>query len=100
MQCFTIRLSRTSISMIRLGAHKCRVTFRTGGNNSAPWESYLLKMLNRHMLAAVFAMMFVAASPTALLIAQPTPPPEPGAATKDVRETPRGALLGYLDACR
>ena len=31
--------------------------------------------------------------------AQP-PTSEPGPASKDIRETPRGALLGYLDACR
>jgi MscS family membrane protein len=46
-------------------------------------------MLIRFMLAAAVA--------TTLLKAQTQPP---AAAAKDVRETPRGALMGYLDACR
>jgi MscS family membrane protein len=45
--------------------------------------------------------MLVAAAATAAITAQPPAPSEPApVTTKDVRETPRGTLLGYLDACR
>jgi MscS family membrane protein len=43
--------------------------------------------------------ILVAAVATGLGNAQPQTP-EPNPASKDIRETPRGALLGYLDACR
>jgi MscS family membrane protein len=42
-------------------------------------------------------LLFAAAVASSLLIAQPPAPP---AAVKDVRETPRGSLMGYLGACR
>jgi MscS family membrane protein len=44
--------------------------------------------------------ILLAAVVASSLAAQPAPPAESKPATNDVRETPRGALLGYLDACR
>jgi MscS family membrane protein len=44
--------------------------------------------------------MALAAVLAASILAQPAPPSEAGPAANDIRETPRGALLGYLNACR
>jgi MscS family membrane protein len=53
-------------------------------------ESYLLMLIRSILLVALAAS----------LRAQPPPPAQAKPATNDVRETPRGALLGYLEACR
>src|SRR6478736_3070437 len=52
----------------------------------------IAQMPNRLLLAVLMAATFANA--------QAPPATESTPAAKDVRETPRGALLGYLDACR
>ena len=52
----------------------------------------MVQMPTRFLLAAVMA--------ATLVNAQAPPAGEQPAPPKDVRETPRGTLLGYLDACR
>ena len=54
-------------------------------------ESYFLMLIRSILLVAVAASLSAQA---------PAPPAQAKLATNDVRETPRGALIGYLDACR